>query len=348
MKELFQLLQGVNEVDATTLTVREQTRLQDNLPGLRWNAFFPRTNADSIRIAELRTLDLRPVADRRPWGGRGRYIPVETPNLALIEMLPIEAYTSYDEYSFQRLLQNNGQDIELMLRAAAVRIPERSQVLADANYRRVEIDAFEAWRTGTILAKDPESEQALTLSLGFDAGRYVTPTAWSTTTAYEEFLTHAFEAQNYFGSVAGAILRRSTLNAIQASAPVGTSGFRPTIADLQGRITDELGTQFTFRVEERTQQIFTGAGNQRVDTKVWNGTEVGFIPGGIQIGQTHFAPVVRAQMMARALPSNYVDVRGVTLFYIGSDDAKSLTLEAQLNALPLPVEDNIYVVNAGI
>lgn len=348
MNELFQLLKGVNEIDATTLTVREQARLQDNLPDLRWDVFFPRTNADSIRIAELRTLDLRPVADRRPWNGRGRYIPIETPNLALIEMLPIEAYSNYDEYTMQRLLQQNGQDIELMLRAAAVRIPERSDVLADAAYRRVEVDAFEGWRTGTILARDPESEQAITLSLGFDAARYVTPTAWTTTTAYEEFLAHAFEATNFFGSVRGAILRRSTLNAIQESAPVGTSGYRPTIADLQQRITDELGTEFAFRVEERTQQVFTTSGNTRVQTKVWNGTEVGFIPGNIQIGQTHFAPVVRAQMMALELPQSYVDVRGVTLFYVESNDSKSLTLEAQLNALPLPVEDNVYVVSAGI
>ncbi|MDX1546653.1 MAG: hypothetical protein R3247_06680 [Rhodothermales bacterium] len=359
MYELFELLGRVQEIDAATLTVREQARLANNLPELRWSIFFPRQNSDSIRIAEMRTLDLRPVADRRPWGGRGRYIPLEQGKLVELEMAPIEAYFTYDEYLMQRLMERNAQRIDLALDALRVKIPQRAEVLADADYRRVEVDAFWAWRTGEIVAKDPESEQTLTVNLGFDAARYVTPAqAWTNSTAWAELLQHAYEARNMFGAAPrGALVRQSTLTAIGESAPAsGITGFKRSRAELEDRIAQELGSEFTFRVEERTVDVFTGKGNATVATKVWPGTEVAFIPPQVSVGSTFFAPVYRAQMMAQGgqngvpggLPRDFIDVRGVTLFYLRNEDGKSMTLEAQLNALPIPDERRVYIVDGQI
>lgn len=357
LQDLFDLVENVQEVSAPTLTVREQARLKDNLPELRWHVFFPRTNADSIRIADFTTVDFRPVADRRPWGGRGRLIPLRHGKLSELEMSPIEAYYIWNEYEMQRLMERNAQKIELALQATRARIPERAEALADADYRRVEIDAFHAWRTGEIVVKDPETEQALTLTLELAQSerRQAATTPWTASTAYEEFLAVLYDALQYLGTVRGAVVRRSTLNAIIASAPVAPlTGFRITKGELEARIQQEIGSDFTFRVEERSVDVFTGRGTQTALVKIWDGTEIAFIPGGAgdggvsPIGQTHFAPVLRAQMMAEKIGHGYIDVRGVTLFYVPSRDGKQLEMQAQLNALPVPDERRLFVFDPGI
>ena len=353
--DLLNLLAKTPGITTAALTVRAQQRALNNPDELRHDVFFPRRDVNSIQLATITTATFRPVADRRPWGGRGRYIPVKPSKAGQLEMLPIEAFFSLTEREMQLLAGANANAVENILTQLGLDIPSRTDGLSDADYRRLELDCFEVWRTGRVAVRDPETEQATLITLVSDATRYVTPgAAWtggSTGTAYTELVYHARQAKQKMGQVVGAVVRQTTLDAIVASAPLGANqGFGYTIADIEERLRKELGGQFQFRVEERTLDVFTDSGVGTTEQKVWNGTEVAFIPAGFAVGEAAFAPVLRAQMMVqeRAALKNFADVRGVTVFYVHGSDGKSLEVQAQLNAMPVLDERKVYVVTAGI
>ena len=58
-------IEAVDELTPAALTVRAQTVDPTDQGRLYWSGFAPRQNVDSVNLADVTTLDDRPVADRR-------------------------------------------------------------------------------------------------------------------------------------------------------------------------------------------------------------------------------------------------------------------------------------------
>lgn len=333
------------------LTIRAQTISPNDEGNLLWDAFFPRRNVDSIRAQTVGTIDFRPVGDRREWNQRGRVIPTRTPSTREIEMIPIETTFSIDEYEIQKLEERTLGNEALFRQIVGVDIPTRTDALVAANYRRVEVDTFTAWALGQITAKDPQTGNTGVLSFGFDAARYTTaPTAWNNgaVNAYDLFIAWLESAVDYVGPLAGAMMRLATFKAIQVDAPRDNAALMLTRAQVLSRVQDDIGGPFQFYINENTQDIFADGGLDVVRTKVWPTAKVAAVPQGEGVGNVDFAPVARAMEIARGAPDAGIDIRGQTVYTDISGAGRHLTVEAQVNAMPNPNENRVFVIDAGV
>jgi hypothetical protein len=352
---MWSWLAKLAELSDVALTVLAQTRNPADVGRLIWPIFFPRVDADSIRLADITTLDFRPVADHREWGARGRLIPLRTPALKALEMVPIESYFKIGEYEIQRLRERSGENEERFKQLAGVQIPQRVPTLADANFRRIEIAALRAWANGTIVARDPQGVAAdYTVSLGIDSTRYVTaPTAWNDAglNAFNEYLLALAAAEERIGPVSGSIMRNATFAAIQVDTPrlVNSANIIPGRREVIQRIEEATGRAHTIILHEESFDVFTDGGTATTREKVWPAEKVAFIPDGNRVGSTHFAPVVRAfEVAAAAPPEASIDVRGNTVYTEIGGNGRDLSTECQVNAVPIPDEQKTYVVDAGV
>jgi hypothetical protein len=147
------------------------------------------------------------------------------------------------------------------------------------------------------------------------------------------------------------MLRLATLREIQLDAPnpfSNIAGVTVTRAQLEQRIQDELGSDFAFYVNENTQDIFADAGTDVTRTKVWPTGRVAAIPVGESVGYTAFAPIARAFEISRAAPQARIDVRGQTAYIETYNGGREMNAECQLNALTIPNEQAVAVINAGV
>ncbi|MCA1571305.1 MAG: major capsid protein [Chloroflexi bacterium] len=336
------------------LTARAQTVSPNDDGRLLWPEFFPRRDVPSVTVRSYSSRQFRPVGDRREWNQRGRLIPRKLGPLYEIKMVPIETFFSIDEEEMQELIERFAGNAGLIAEQLEVDVPERTDGLVEADYRRIELDCFRAWASGQIVAIDPEDGTQQTMSYGFDAGRYpiASPTWVAAASAYDSFLAAAVAARDSMGSVEGAMMRQATVNAILADAPnpvYGTVGpIGTTIAQLETLAQDHLGGAFTIFVNERTLEVFNDGGTATTSTKIWPAEQVAFIPAGGTVGYTAFAPVARAYEVSQAEPEARIDVRGVTVYHSTSNGGRHLDVEAQVNAMPIPDENRVYVVDAGV
>lgn len=337
---------------AAALTVRAQTIDPYDEGRLSWGTFFPRKDVDSIKLNEMTTIDFRPSADRREWNARGRFIPLETPPMREFEMVPIEAYFSLDEYDLQKLAERAIGNEGVWQREVGLQIPQRTDGLVEALYRRLEIEAMTAWAFGTITARNPQTGTTQTLDFGYDTNRYTTAgTTWSTSNAYGFFITWLESAMEYIGDVGGAMMRLAQFRMLQESAPNkfipdSALGLRVTANQLSQLVSDDLGVPFTLYVNEQSVDVFDDGGTAYTRTKLWPADMVAAIPaGGNAIGETAFAPVYRAIEMARQVPGAGIDVRGATVYHAEANGGRELTVEAQFNAMPIPNEQNVFVID---
>jgi hypothetical protein len=350
---LFAWIEQERELSPAALTVRAQAVSPNDTGRLLWDAFFPRVNADSIRLRTISDIDFRPVADRREWNGRGRLIPLRTPNVEELEMVPIESYFSLAEREIQELEERTLGNQDLFRRIVGTSIPTRVEGLAAANYRRIEVDAFTAWSLGQITAKNPQGVgAAATFDFGFAAERYQTAaTAWNDPglNAFDEFLAWLEDAYELTGGGQGVMLRQATLNAIKADAPQPVGALPMTTRQLAERVQDELGSSFQFYVNEGTVDVFNDGGTAVTRTKLWAAGRIAVVPQGERVGSTHFAPVARAfEVARRAGEQAGIDVRGMTTYHEISNGGRTLTIECQGNAMPIPEERLTAVMNTGI
>jgi len=150
------------------------------------------------------------------------------------------------------------------------------------------------------------------------------------------------------------MLRLSTRNAIVGSAPNLAFPLQPTppipatVADTEQRISDEIGAPFRFYLNERHLDIFATGGPQTTATKLWPAETIAIVPAGETVGYNAFAPVARAFEISRANPEAQIDVNGMTAYTETANNGRQLTVECQVNALPVPIETNIWVIDAGI
>lgn len=351
----FTWLAEEEELTPTALTVRAQTVDPLDDGRLLWAAFMPRRDVDQTKIASLSTLDVRITADRREWNARGRYIPLETPPRQEIEWVPIEAYFNLEEREINDLLNEVRGNRALFREVIQARLPARTEKLALANWRRLELDVMSAWALGQITAMNPQTGVTYTVDYGFDASRYQTAgTAWDDggVNAYDLFLAWLEDAIEAVGPIEGAAMRLATRNAIQADAPNpmpgAVTGLTPTITQIEQRISDELGSPFRFFINEQSVDVFTDGGTAYTRTKVWPAQRVAAVPQGLTVGSTAFAPVARAYDISAQSPEAGVDLRGITIYHETANGGRRLTVEGQFNPMPDPDEQKLFVIDAGV
>ena len=347
------------------LTVRAQALPLDDDGRLLWDSFMPREGVGSVRLSEITSLDYRPAADRREWNQRGREIPLKTPPMRDLEMVPIEATFGIGEREMQRLVERGiTGNAELLKREIGSTIEQRifgeganrNGSIVMALYRRLEVEVFDAWANGTITAQDPHTNVTQTLSFGFDAARYVTAgTAWDDggVNAYQLLLTFIANAENLIGEVSGVMMRRLTFFEIQNDAPNPMPGAQAALEATQTQIERMVAAEFglgafSIYINERSVDTFDDAGDAVTRTKVWPAQHVAAVPPGEQIGSTKFAPVARAaELDARAADAG-IDIRGATVYFDAANAGRELVVEAQINAMPVPNEQLMYVEDAGV
>lgn len=344
-------------------TVLAQSINPNDDGALLWDVFFPRKNVPSVKINTLTSLiPKRYVSDRREWNARGRYIPQEFPGTAELEMVPIEDFFKIGEREIQAIEerlgnsapQNNGA--QEFINEIGIDFEDRVSALVHANYRRIEMDCFNAWTSGTVTARNPSTGATYTMTYGLDSTRYqVAAPAWTGTTAgtaYTKFVQWLLDGYDRGLQVAGAMMRLSTREAIRQSAPnlalVPGSGVAPILADVEARIQDETGTDFRFYTNERTLDVFGTAGLATTQTKVWPAQTIAVVPAGETVGYSAFAPVARAGELNRAVPEAKIDRNGMAVWVESANNGRELTTEAQVNQLPVVDESRLWVITVGI
>jgi len=351
----FTWLAAEEALTPTALTVRAQTIDPTDQGRLLWDIFMPRRDVDQTKLASLSTQDVRISSDRREWNARGRYIPLLTPPTAELEWVPIEGYFKLEEKEINDLMNEVRGNQALFRSIVGARIPQRTDALAMANYRRLELDCMRAWANGEIISMNPQTGETFTVSYGFSGSRYTTAgTAWDDggVNAYNLFLIWLQSAYEACGPLNGAMMRLATRNAIVADAPNAMagaiSGLLPTVAATELRIQDETGRPFRFFINENTLDTFDDGGIDRSTVKVWPAQKVAAVPAGNAVGSTAFAPVIRAYDISAQTPEAGIDVRGITVYHDIAGTGRELTVEGQFNPMPDPDEQKLFVIDAGV
>ena len=297
------LIPLVEELSPASLTVVAQTISAQNTGRLRWPIFFPRQDVNSIDLKEVTTIDFRPVSDRREWNSRGRLIPDITPPVRELSLIPVESYYKWDEFEIQKLSERANANSEVINQILGRSIPGKVAQLVEANNRRIEVDAFTAWATGTNVAKNPQTGTTTTVSYQFPSDRLTTAgTAWDDAgqNAYDLLISFLEDAQDKVGPVVGVVLRTALHRAIHADAPNGPLGTIIPRGRLAEQVSDDLGIPFNFFLFDDTVDVFNDGGTATTSTNVWPAGYIAAVPSGGVVGRTVFAPVIRAMEIAQA------------------------------------------------
>jgi hypothetical protein len=339
----FDYLGRIQALTPGNLTIREQTRLADNPNDLRWRAIAPRVEAPSIKISEISSVDFRPTGGRREWNAQGREIPDVLGPVINAEMVPINPTKHLDERHLQ-LLRERAQGVQdLITRGVVKDVDAWATSLADAADRQIEQDFFEAWFKNQITVMDPKTGTTVVVSTGISSSRYVAASATlaAATNAFVDFMGYLAAARSAMGSVGAVRLRQARLNEILADAPA-FSGDRMSLRGLQQRINDEGYGNVAIVVDERTYNTWTDGGSAVSTAYYVPADRIAFQPASGIVGATHFAPVTRAYDYMS--PQQVRNVNDFTVFYSEKNDGKTLLVEAQANALSLPIEQFTFVV----
>lgn len=335
------------------LTVQAQ-RLPPNDPDeLWWDQFFTSDDVPSVDLSTLQTIDYRPTADRRAWNAPGRRIPLKTPDTAKVSMVPIEANFAIDEYELQKLGETAQGNAAILREQVMAAIPRRIDMIAQACWRRLEVDAFNAWANGEIVQRNPENAaQTFTMSFGFGAAHYLTAgTAWDNgaVDAYDLLQAWITAAEDVIGPIQGAMTTLNVFNAILADAPNLENSVTMTRTRLEERISDDRGRPFTLVINERKVDVFEDGGTTHNRTRVWPAGKIAAIPEGGTVGSVSFAPTLRAwDVASEAGPNVAINRNRVIVYPEVHNSGKRVEFQAQLNALPIPEKGLTYVTATGV
>jgi hypothetical protein len=334
------------------LTRRVQEIDPDDVDETLQDIFFPRKNVNSVKLKEIGDVDFRPVSDRREWNTRGRQINMETPDLAEMEFIPVEDYFKFAEKEIQdygERVQGNVAAFRDIIRSS---IPDRIDALAEANFRRLEIDYVTAWTTGTIIVRHPHKNATQTVSYNYDPARWqnaATPWDDAGVDAYAEFIAWAEDGKDAIGSIGGVVLRRSLYRVIQADAPMGLNGVPLTAGQFEDQVSQDLGVDFRFYIRENQFDVYADGGGATTATDVWPDEKMALLPSNIEVGNMCYAPIYRAHDMNNvgASAGASFDNRGQRVFVEVGGNGRELTYECQVNAFPVPREKRMWVIDAG-
>lgn len=346
----FDWLATEQELSPAALTVRAQAIPPNDQGNLTFDQFFRAQDVPSVDLKDIVSLDRRAAADRREWNAPGRYIPLLTPAQRELSMVPVEAYDKIEEKEMQRLMEGTLGNAAIVQKVVGADIPSRTDELVRAINRRLELDAMTAWALGYIRQYNPQRGDYYEASFGFSNTRLTTAgTAWNAVaSAYDAFIAWFLDAADLVGGAEAVLLRRATLNEILADAPDLLGGVKMNISQLADRISQDLGQAFSFVVNENQLDVFDDGGTAVTRTKVWPAQKVAIIPTGRTVGIMANAPVRRAMELSNLIPDAKINVRGVSVYHYESNNGRELTIEAQKNAMPVPDEQKVAVIDAGV
>ncbi len=348
----FGWIQTLDNLSAAALTVLAQTRSPNDSGRLLWDGFMMPADVDSISLEDITTLDFRPASGRRMWNQRGRRMPLRTPDRRKIEIEPIEFNFRVDEKEMQKLMERFLGNQQLIQQQIGASIPTRVEKLADANYRQLELDVFEAWATGQVTVSNPENGETYVVPYDFAAERNDTAgTAWDDpgVNAYKELIAWLNDATALVGPLAGVALRLAARSAILEDAPSLSGGAEMSLANLEDRISQDTGQPFRFFLMEGTVEVPTDGGVTYASQKIWSDAAIiAAVPFDKRIGKTAFAPIGRAMSIAQQVPEAKIDVRRNSVFMFEENGGRELDVECQLNAFPIPDENRIATMDTGI
>jgi hypothetical protein len=337
------------------LTVLAQTISPNDNGALLWDIFMPREDVDQTKLDSLGNVNVRISSDRRQWNARGRYIPMVTPPRKEMQWIPIEAYFRIEEKEINDILNEVRGRMDIFREIIGVRVPQRTRRLVDANYRRFELEVMQAWALGVITIMDPETGQTYEVDYEFHPGRYqtaATPFNDPSVNAYEEFVAWLREGLEQNGPILGTVSRMATRDTIVAAAPNpmpgAQSGLEPTIPQVEALISQRLGTPFRFITIENTVEVFVDGGVTRIKMKTWPEHRIATVPAGQRIGRSAFAPVLRAYDITNVVDDAGIDIRGQTVYHEVAGMGRDFTVEGQVNPMPDPREDDMWVLDAGV
>lgn len=347
----FTWTETIDDLSPAALTVRAQAISPNDNGQLKWDMFFPRQDVDSVDLDDVTTLDYRPASERREWNQRGRLIPVKTPTTRKVSIVPIEGYYTWGERELQKLNERSLGNAAIIASIMQSTVPGRIDSITASNYRRLELDAFEAWALGTVTQRNPQNaSETFQASFGFAAARYQTAgTAWNDASlnAYDELVAWLEDGLDSMGPIRGVVARRNFITEVIADAPDLAGGATMTFSQVEQRLSDDLGFAFRFYPMEDTVEVFTDGGTATTSTKVWAAEKIAAVPARTAVGYSAFAPVVRAMDIARQLPQAKLDINGMTAFYEEHNNGRELSVEVQCNAMPVPDEQLMWVMDVG-
>lgn len=347
----FAWINEIEEVSPLALTVLAQAISPNDKGKLKYLIFFPKKEVPSVDLEGIEALDYRPTSDRRAWNQRGRLIPTKTPNKRKVSIVPVEGNYLWGEYELQKLMEQTLGNQKVIAEIMQSTVPGKVRQITQANYRRIEVDAFQVWANNSIIQKNPQTGELYTTSFGFDTARYQTAgTAWNDPglNSYDELTSWIDDAIDAIGGIQGVVCRRNFIREIQADAPDLAGGAKMTFEQLEERIRQDKGTEFKFYPMEDTVELFDDGGTATTKTKVWTAEKIAAVPVGAKVGNTAFAPVVRAMDVAKEDREKVgVSVNGQTVYYEEHTGGRELSVEVQVNALSVPEESNLYVIDVG-
>lgn len=348
----FNWIETVEDLSPAALTLLAQAIDPTDNGQLKWGTFFPRRDVESVDIEGVETIDFRPVSDRREWNQRGRLIPSKTPDTRTVSIVPIEGNYLWGERELQKLNERFNGNAAAIAEQMQITVPGKVVQIAESNNRRIEVDAFQAWALGTVTQRNPQNAaETVTVNFNFDSARYQTAaTAWNNgaLNAYDELTAWLDDANTAVrGGVAGILSRRNFIREVLADAPALAGGARMTMVQLEDQVQQDTGMPFRFYAMEDTLEPFTDGGTATSAVNVWAAEKVAAIPRGNTVGYTAFAPVVRAMEIARQSGEPGIDTNGQTVYYEQHNNGRELSVEVQVNALSIPDESKLYVIDVG-
>lgn len=342
---LLDWLQLDEKLTPAALTFRAQNLPADDSDRLLYPIFFPRSDVASVKVSDIASTDWRPVLDRRAWNAPGRRLGLRTPAIRELEMLPIEGNYKLEERELQALTEQRGLSESIVRSIIAPTIPGRVDTLTQASWRTVERDAMNAWALGQVTVRNPETNGTIVVSYGFDAARYTTAgTAFNAVGGWDEFVAWYTAARQLCGPGQGVVMRWATLAGLLTQAPNLLNGAKMRRSEVQDELSQTFGEQFTFLTVEDSFDEHQTAGTATTRVAKWPAQRVAFIPLGGTVGRTAIAPNMRVPGDSQ-LPLRRNDI-GVSYFEHGN--GRELDIEVQVNALTIPDESKVCVINAGV
>lgn len=342
-----QYLNSIPGLSSVNRTISAQTVNPNDNGTLRYADFFPLASVPTVKVGDITVGRYRPVASRREWNAPGRLIPVKTPSVRDVEIIPIEPYFVIGEKEMQTLEEQSGGNDSVILARIGEGFAERTDQLAAAIYNRVEMDAMGLWANGVLVQDDPQTGKTFSTDFAFGSDRQQTANpAWTSSTAYAEFLAWLKDGVNAVGRIGGVMLSPAKFALIRASVPL-TTGVVASRQYLTDRIIDEIGNDFVFIENSDTLDPFDDGGTATTNTLVWPVNKLAAVPVNGSIGITAKAPVVRAAQLARSNADAGIDRNGVVVFYESLNEGKGLKVSAQANIMSIPNKGQIWTIDVG-
>lgn len=343
LTEYLESVPGLRSVDRT---VAAQAVDPNDNGILKYPAFFPLTQVNTTKVGDITIGNYRPVASRREWNAPGRLIPLRTPDVRDINILPIESYFTIAEEEMQKLEETSNGNESIIMENVGISVESRTDGLAEANWRRVELDAMRVWANGELVQDDPQTGRTVTTDFAFGSDRQqAAGTGWTSVTAYDNLLAWLLDGVPVLGRIEGVQLSSSKYALIKASAPT-TTGIMRTREYIENLISDELGNQFRFVQNDDTLETFTDGGLITTPEVVWPVNILAAIPAGGQVGITAQAPVARAGQLKREFGDAGIDRNGVAIYYTSLNEGKGAKVSAQLNVMAIPNKGKIWTIDA--